>query len=415
MTVVADRAFHPLRVTDLDFWGRTFEEREEVFRTLRDEAPVSWHPPMEGGIMPSEQDGVWVVTRHEDVRAVSRDPETFCSGRGVQWEDVPDDLLTASHSFLAVDAPRHGELRSLVSAAFTRKQVQLIEQQIKEQARQIVDDLLDAGEGDFVELVSKRLPMWTVYEMMGLDPSMRDEAAHLADQMVGFNDLDVLDGREPGEVLNEALVGLLMMGLEFADHRRNHPAEDLMTNLVQAEVDGQRLTDDEIAAFFVLISVAGNDTTRNTISLGARALQDFPEQRALLRDDFDGVIATATDELLRWASPVMTFRRTATRDTELRGVPIAEGDWVAMMYTSANRDERVFDRPYELDLSRKPNPHVGFGGGGPHFCLGNFVAKFQIRETFSQLLTRAPGLELGEPEHLVGNFVRGVKRMPCTV
>lgn len=341
MTVATDRAFHPLRVTDLDFWGRSFEEREEVFRTLRDEAPISWHPPMEGGIMPSEQAGVWVVTRHEDVRTVSRDPETFCSGQGVQWEDVPDDLLSASHSFLAEDAPRHGALRALVSAAFTRKQVQLIEQQIRAQAERIVDDLLDAGEGDFVELVSKRLPMWTVYEMMGLDPAVRDEAAHLADQMVGFNDLDVLDGREPGEVLNEALVGLLMMGLEFADHRRNHPAEDLMTNLVQAEVDGQRLTDDEIAAFFVLISVAGNDTTRNTISLGARALQDFPEQRALLRDDFDGVIGTATDELLRWASPVMTFRRTVTRDTELHGVPISEGDWVAMMYTSADRKSVV--------------------------------------------------------------------------
>ena len=414
ITDAPTREFHPTRVTDLGFWARPFEEREAAFKTLRDEAPVSWHPPMEGGIMPSDQDGIWIVTRHEHITEVSKDPSRFCSGEGVQCEDVPQDLLLASHSFLALDAPRHGQLRRLVSAAFTPRQVRLISEQIADQARRIVDDLLDAGEGDFVDLVSKRLPMWTVYEMMGLDPSLRDEAAHMADSMVVFNDVDVAAGREPGEMLNESLVGLLTMGLELAEHRRHHPADDLMTNLVEAEVDGERLSDDDIAAFFVLVSVAGNDTTRNTVSLATRALQEFPDQRAWLAEDFDGRITTATEEFVRWASPVMTFRRTATQDTELGGQSIAAGEWVAMMYASGNRDERVFDDPGTFDLSRKPNPHVGFGGGGPHFCMGHFVAKMQMREMFSQLLDRVPDLQVGEPEFVVGNFVRAVKAMPCS-
>jgi len=418
MTITNDRdagaqAFSKHRVTSLDFWSKTAVEREETFRLLRDEDPISWQPPMEGGLMMPENDGVWVVTRHADIQEVSKHPELFCSGQGIQFEEVPEDLLFAASSFLATDAPRHPALRRLVSAAFTPKQVAKINDQIKEQARRIVDDLLVTKEGDFVEQVSKKLPMWTVYEMMGLDsPKLREEAAHMADGMVSWADEDVAAGREPGEVLTESLVGLLTMGMEFAEQRRKHPKADLMTNLVNAEVDGERLTDDEIASFFVLISVAGNDTTRNTISLGARAFQDFPDQKALLLQDFAGRITTATEELVRWVSPVMTFRRTATQDTVLAGQEINEGDWVAMIYSSGNRDDRVFADPYQFDITRNPNPHVGFGGGGPHFCMGNFVAKMQMREIFDNLLHRAPNLEVGDPEYLVGNFVHAVKSMP---
>jgi cytochrome P450 len=279
-----------------------------------------------------------------------------------------------------------------------------------------VDDLVKTREGDFVQQVSQRLPMWTIYEMMGLaDPALRDEAAHHADGMVSWADEDVAGGREPGEVLSDSLVGLLTMGFAFAEERRAHPRSDLMTNLVNAEVDGQKLTDDEIASFFVLLSVAGNDTTRNSISITAKAFQEFPEQRALLMNDFDGRIGTAIEEFVRWASPVMTFRRTATRDTVLGGQEIRKGEWVAMIYSSGNRDEKVFDRPCEFDITRAKNPHVGFGGGGPHFCMGNFVAKMQLREIFDQLLHRVPTLELGEPEYLVGNFVHAVKSMPYRI
>jgi cytochrome P450 len=414
-TVHPARPFHPVSVSPHAFWAQTAAEREKTFKILRNEAPVSWQPPLEGSLMMPEQDGIWAVTRHADVQRVSKETDTFVSGRGVMIEEVPEDILTAAQSFLAMDAPEHPRLRRLVSAAFTPKQVKKIDAQIERQAKSIVDDLLDTGDCDFVEQVSKRLPMWTIYEMLGLEVSKREEAAEAADGMVSWADPDVAAGREPGEVLNESLVTLLTMGIEFAELRRSKPADDLMTNLVQAEVDGQRLTDEEIAAFFVLLSVAGNDTTRNTISLSMKALCDFPDQRALLASDFDRHIATAIDEFVRWASPVMTFRRTAVRDTELGGQQISAGEWVVMFYSSANRDEQVFDRPEVFDITRSPNPHLAFGGGGPHFCMGNGLAKAQIRAIFRELLSRVPNLQVGEPAFLVGNFVHAVKSMPCTL
>lgn len=410
------RPFDELSISGLDFWAQTAEEREKTFAMLRAQRPISWHAPLEGAIMPPENDGVWVVTTHELISQVSKHPELFCSGQGFQFEEIPDDVLSAAGSFLGMDDPRHASLRKLVSSAFTPKQVKKIHDQIKNQSRIIVDQLIAKGEGDFVDLVSKRLPMWTIYEMMGLDDlDKREEAAHHADGMVSWADEDVAAGREPGEVLNESLVGLLSMGIEFAEERRAHPKADLMTGLVQAEVDGEALTDEEIASFFVLLSVAGNDTTRNTISLTAKAFQDFPDQRTYLLDDFAGRIKPAIEEFVRWVSPVMTFRRTATQDVMLGGREIKAGEWVAMVYSSGNRDEAVFANPNQFDITRWPNPHVGFGGGGPHFCMGSFVAKMQLTELFDQLLHRAPTLRVGEPEYLTGNFVRAVKSMPYTL
>ncbi|WP_155727077.1 cytochrome P450, partial [Mycobacterium avium] len=199
--------------------------------------------------------------------------------------------------------------------------------------------------------VSKRLPMWTIYEMLGLPDDQRDEAAHLAEGMVAWADPEVAAGRQPAEVLTDSLVGLLNIGIGLAEARRAHPENDLMTSLVQAEVDGRRLTDDELGPYFVLLSVAGNDTTRTTTTFTAIALQQFPEQKALLENDFDGQIKVAIDEFVRWTTPVMTFRRTATQDTELHGQHIREGDWVTMVYSSANRDERVFTDPYKFDIT----------------------------------------------------------------
>ena len=415
-TLPATRAYDELSVSPVSFWATTAEEREETFKVLRKERPISWHPPLEGALIPPENEGVWVVTTHELITQVSKNPELFCSGQGFQFEEVPPDVNEAAGSFLGMDAPRHQVLRKLVSSAFTPKQVTKIHDQIKQQAKVIVDQMLEKGEGDFVTDVSKRLPMWTIYEMMGLDDEdKRNEAAHHADGMVSWADEEVAAGREPGEVLNESLVSLLMMGLELAEQRRENPRNDLMTNLVNAEVDGVKLTDEEIGSFFVLLSVAGNDTTRNSISLAARALQQHPDQKQLLLDDYEGRIGTAIEEFVRWVSPVMTFRRTATQDTELGGQLIREGEWVAMIYSSGNRDEAVFENPEVFDITRSPNPHVGFGGGGPHFCMGNFVAKMQLKEIFDQLLHRAPTLELGEPEFLTGNFVRAVKRMPYKI
>jgi cytochrome P450 len=409
---VAHPAYDPISLSPLAFWAQTAREREAVFRVLRDERPVSWHRPLEGALMTAEQDGFWAVTRHADVQAVSKNPALFCSGRGVMMEEVPQELLEAAQSFLAMDAPRQPVLRRLVSVAFTPRQIAKIDERIKEHAVAIVDELLETTSGDFVEQVSKRLPMWTIYEMMGLPPDRREEAAHHADGMVSWADPDVAAGREPGEVLNESLVGLITIASEEIARRRANPTDDLMTNLVQAEIDGQHLTDAEIASFFVLLSVAGNDTTRNSITLGMKALCDFPDQRALLHDDFDAVIRPATEELIRYATPVMSFRRTATADTELGGQQIHEGDWVVTLFSSANYDERAFADPAVLDLRRAPNPHVAFGGGGPHFCLGSQLARTQLRYLFDELVHRAPGLELGEPDYLVGNFVHAVKSVP---
>lgn len=408
------RAYDPLSVSPLAFWAQTAEEREETFRVLRAERPVSWHPPLEGALVPPENDGVWVVTRHEHITEVSKNPEIYCSGQGFQFEEIPEDVNEAAGSFLGMDAPRHGQLRRIVSSAFTPRQVARIQDQIRHQAKIIVDDLLAAGEGDFVSLVSKRMPMWTIYEMLGLDPDRREEAAGYGHGLVSWADEEVAAGREPGQVLSDSLVGLLSVGFDLIEERRRRPKADLMTAIINAEVDGVRLTDDEMAAFFVLLAVAGNGTTGNTITFTARALQDNPDQRALLLADFGGRIGPAVEEFVRFASPVMTFRRTATRDTVLGGQEIRAGEWVAMIYSSGNRDERVFADPWRFDITRNPNPHLGFGGRGPHFCLGNFVAKMQFREIFDQLLHRVPKLQVGEPNYLVGNFVRAVKSMPCT-
>jgi cytochrome P450 len=409
------RPYDPVSISPVEFWAMTADEREKSFKTLRDERPLSWHPPIEGALLPVEIDGVWAVTRHEDISYVSKNPELFCSGQGVMIEAVPDDILDAAQSFLAMDAPQHSTLRRLISSVFTPRQVAKIQDQVNNQAVRIVDDLIKTTDGDFIEQVSKKLPMWTVYEMIGLPEEQRDEAAHHADGMVSWADTDVAAGREPGQVINDSLVGLLTLGLELAEQRRAAPGNDLMSQLVQAEVDGRQLTDDELGAFFVLLSVAGNDTTRNTISLTTMALQQHPDQRALLERDYDATIKVAIEEFVRWGSPVMTFRRTATQDTVLREQEIKQGDWVLMIYSSGNRDERVFADPYKFDLTRKPNPHVGFGGGGPHFCMGAFLAKMQLEAFFRELIFRAPSLRVGQPEYLTGNFVHAVKSLPYTL
>lgn len=409
------RPYDPASISSLEFWAATADEREETFRVLRDERPVSWHPPIAGALMEAEIDGLWAVTRNEDIAYVSKNPGLFCSGRGVMIEAVPDEILEAAQSFLAMDGAQHSTLRRIISSVFTPRQVAKIRDDVRTQAAAIVTDLLTTTSGDFVHQVSKRLPMWTIYEMIGLPEEFREEAAHHADGMVSWADPDVAAGREPGEVLNESLVGMLTLGLELAERRRAKPTSDLMSQLVQAEVDGRRLTDDELGAFFVLLSVAGNDTTRNTISLTTMALQRFPDQRALLERDFDAHIGRAIEEFVRWGSPVMTFRRTATQDTQLRGQEIKEGEWVLLMYSSGNRDERAFVDPHRFDITREPNGHVGFGGGGPHFCMGAFLAKMQLESLFRELLFRAPTLRVGEPEFLTGNFVHAVKTLPYTL
>ena len=299
----------------LDFWGRPAEERDRYFAWLRDERPLSQHDPPEDilGLPDDGRQRYWAIVRYEDIRRISRDPKTFCSGQGTQFGDAPPEFLEASMSFLAMDAPRHTKLRGLVSAAFTPRQVARIEDGIRSNAKRIVAEAAPTGGGDFVELIAKRLPLVTISDMIGVPEADRERVVAAADLLVTTSDPEAFGDRAPIEVLGEALWTLTEFAKELAMHREQNPGDDLMTGLVQAEVDGERLTHDEIAAFFVLLSVAGNDTTRHTTSHAMRALSVNPEQRAALLEDPAERLPTAVEEFVRWASPVMTFRRTTTR------------------------------------------------------------------------------------------------------
>jgi cytochrome P450 len=410
------RTHDPLDVSTHAFWAQHPDARDPVFAELRRDRPLSWHRPAETDLLPDPDDpGFWALVTHADITAVSRDAATFGSGQvygGVMLEDVPEDIAEAAHSILAMDAPRHTTLRKVISSVFTPRRVARIEDQIRAQARAIVADVAEAGEIEFVERVSARLPMWTVSEMIGIAEPDRERVARAANALVGWNDPEFVGEGDPMTVLLDGLMTLHTAAFELVEARRSAPAEDLVTALVQAEVDGARLTDEEIAAFFVLLCVAGNDTTRQTTTHALLALHRHPEQLAALREDFDGRIAPAVEEFVRWASPVLTFRRTARRDTEIRGQRIAEGEKVVLFYQSGNRDGSVFPDAHRFDTARHPNPHVGFGGGGPHFCLGAHVARMQLRAIFDELLHHTDVVDVGEPEHLAGNFINGIKRLP---
>jgi len=400
----------------LDFWGRPAEERDEYFAWLRAERPLSQHEPPEDllGLPDQGRQPYWAVVRYEDVRRISRDAKTFRSGDGVQFADAPPEFLEASQSFLAMDAPRHTKLRGLVSAAFTPRQVARIEDGIRANAKRIVEEAAPTGGGDFVELIAKRLPLVTISDMIGVPEADRERVVEAADLLVTTSDPEAFGDRAPIEVLGEALWTLTAFAKELAAHREQNPGEDLMTGLVQAEVDGERLTHDEIAAFFVLLSVAGNDTTRHTTSHAMRALSLNPGERAKLVADPGAVMGTAVEEFVRWASPVLTFRRTTTEPVELHGIELPAGEKVVLFYHSGNRDERAFEDPWRFDLSRDPNRHLGFGGGGPHYCLGASLARTQLRSIFGELLRVMPDIEAGEPELLRSAFIYGVKRMDCS-
>ncbi|MGI8921726.1 MAG: cytochrome P450 [Solirubrobacteraceae bacterium] len=400
----------------LEFWGRPAEERDHYFAWLRREAPISRHQPPEDimGLPDQGRMSYWAIVRYDDVRRISRDPDSFCSGQGTQFADAPPEFLEASMSFLAMDAPRHTKLRGLVSSAFTPRQVARIDEGIRVNARRIVEDAAASGGGDFVELIAKRLPLVTISDMIGVPEADRERVVAAADLLITTSDPEVFGDRQPIEVLGEALWTLTEFATELAAHREQNPGDDLMTELVHAEIDGDRLTHAEIAAFFVLLSVAGNDTTRHTTSHAMRALSLNPDQRALLLQDLDGRLPSAVEEFVRWASPVMTFRRTTTREVELHDERLAAGEKVVLFYHSANRDDRAFEDPWRFDLTRDPNRHLGFGGGGPHYCLGASLARTQLRSIFGELLRVMPDIEAHEPELLRSAFIHGVKRMECT-
>ncbi|HEU0025097.1 MAG TPA: cytochrome P450 [Thermoleophilaceae bacterium] len=374
-------------------------------------------PPIEDelAVIPQEDPtGYRAIMRYEDIKRISRDPQTFSSAQGVVAGDVPEELREATLSFIAMDAPRHTKLRGLVSSAFTPRRVARIEEGIRLAAREIVAEAAPSGGGDFVALIAKRLPLQTISDMIGVPDADRERVVTAADTIVSVGDEQFLAGRDPMATIGEAIWTLSQAASEMAAHRERNPADDLMTALVQAEIDGERLTHAEISAWFVLLSVAGNDTTRHTTSHAMRALTLNPDQRALLAEDLDARLPIAVEEFVRWATPVMHFRRTVTREVELHGELLEQGDKVVMFYLSGNRDETAIHDPYSFDVTRDPNYHLGFGGGGPHYCLGASLARTQLRSIFGELLTQIPDVEVGEPDPLEGSFIRGVKRMDCS-
>ncbi|CAM3380946.1 cytochrome P450 [Nocardioides dubius] len=397
------------------FWAKPSEEREQIFKVLRETDPVSWQRPVEDAVTPDPDDpGYWALTKHADIAQVSRDHETFISGQGVLFDMLPPIFLEMSQSFLAMDPPRHDKLRALVSAAFTPKQIKRIEDKVLVAAKETVDAIAAKGSVEFVSECAEVLPVRMFCELFGVPDHLRAQTAAAAADVVAWADPEILGERSADEVQVEACSILHEIAEEMIEARRANPTDDLFTSLMNAEVDGQRLDDFEIGAFFILMAVAGTDTTKHTTSLTVKAMTEFPEQRAWLMEDFEGRIGPAIDEFIRFASPVMTFRRTAVKETELGGRKILPGDKVVMFYPSANQDADVFEAPETFDLSRQVNPHMGFGGGGIHFCLGNQLAKSMLRAMFRELLTRIPDFAAGEPELLGTNFMRGVKRMPVT-
>ena len=375
----------------------------DQYAWLRANSPVFWHDEPEGP-------GFWAITKYDDIRAISRTPKIFSSYEtGVMLPDPdPMGLYAQRLMMLNMDPPQHDRFKLLVSRGFTPKNAPLLRPRIEELAREILDAAMQKGSCDFVSEIAGRLPSGLIAELMGMP---REDGERLYDltEIMHTND----DAVAPAEVKMAAVGEMLMYGQSVADKKRKTPGDDLATILVNAEVDGDRLTDEEFQWFFLLLVNAGGDTTRNLLAAGLQLLFDHPDQRAKLMSDTDGHLATAIEEMLRFSSPVSHFKRTVMEDTIIRGQAIKAGERVVMFYGSANRDEDVFENPDTFDITRDPNPHVAFGAGGPHLCLGMHVARVELAVMFKELLTRMPNVEAnGDFARMHSSFIAGIHSMP---
>ena len=412
---------------DIDLVDQDTYARDGVpydqFRWLRENEPVYWHH----GDRERGWPGFWAVTRHDDVVHVSRHPELYSSYRRLSLFDEPptEDLSAQRMMMLNQDPPEHTRKRSLVNKGFTPRTIGRLKGHIQE----ICDDLLDkvgaadqgaggrndgragrrAGTADFVTDIAAQLPLYVICELIGAPPEDRDKIFRWSNLLIGFDDPDFRRSPEEGA---DAAAQLYAYANELAARRRDDPRDDIVTRLLQPDENGEELSVHEFDVFVLMLAVAGNETTRNAASGGMLAFLEHPDQWARLVAD-PSLAAPATDEIVRWVSPVNLFRRTATQDTVLRGQKIAEGDKVVVFYASANRDTAVFDRPDTFDITREPNPHIGFGGGGPHFCLGAHLARLELSVLFETLSRRMPHIELaGNIHRLRSNFINGIKEMP---
>jgi cytochrome P450 len=388
------------------------------FDHLRREAPVFWNPEQ------PPRHGFWAVTRHVDIVSVSRDTGTFSSQRGhVALEELSADERDARQTMLETDPPRHTHLRSIVSPFFTGRAVEAYEGFVRELTRQVLDDALPRGKFDFLEEIAEQVPIRVLVRLLGVPPEDTDRIIELGDALIAHADPDlsrlVSDSENTDEFRlypfrSPAGKELWDYAHQLAAHRRREPKDDLVSRLLNAEVDGKRLTESEFDNFFSLLAVAGNETTRQALAHGMLAFIERPDEWKRLQSD-RSLLPTAVEEVIRWATPVLHFRRTATRDTELGGQQIKEGDKVVVWYISANRDQQVFDDPYRFDVGRAPNEHLSFGIGR-HYCLGAFLARLEIRVVLQELLERVETIELTGPARRIrSNWANGLKQMPVRV
>ena len=400
-----------------EFWVRPAGDIEADLAVLRAEGPVYLPEPEspEGIPLPQGQGG-WVVTNHADILEMSRHPGVYSSASGITIADMPMEFVEYFSSMIAMDDPRHARLRRIVSAGFTPRMLKRLEDSVQELATQIVDDVIDRGECDFVVDVAAALPLKIVCDLMGVPDSQLGFVFDRTNVILGAGDPEYTpEGTDLFTALLTAGQDLSQLMDEVAESKRGGDGTDLTSMLVTADLEGDRLTHGDLASFFILLVVAGNETTRNAISWGLHHLTENPDQRDIWAADFEGVAPTAVEEIVRISSPVAYMRRTATEDTELHGKAIQAGDKLCMFYLAANRDEAVFDDPYRFDVRRSPNDHIGFGGPGPHFCLGAHLARREITVMFRELFQRVPDIQAsGPPELLLSSFSHGVKHLPAT-